>query len=237
MKLRSGTVYGSVSGNGTAASEPIRSYSEMSDVLRPLLESVSGITGEDRVLRKLPAILRTFQTFNQCDLAHMMKHADWFTAGNVASLTLMVLYKSCALAHEIVDHLRGRDCKDMDKEDKRNVILVLTELCRAKLNLVEVVRGWMGRDEMVVRTALTKACNGENQRIAYKGVLNRWFYEGYPPTSMDAEENDGYAEEKVFDHCFVDPAMRGMVADTMCEIYTLRDENEVLRQRFGRMRD
>jgi len=237
MKLRSGNIVGKQSTNaaGTVSTiivdaahalvsfatngydTPVICAKKMNDLINPLLTDIGRITGENQVIRRMSPITHTFRQINQCDMDHMIRNKSNNKSNNPISISrfaLVVLHKACDLMYHIVDYV-VRERGTLTPEEKRNFVVALTELSRTKRYMIHMIRGWIVSADPIIGTALLNACkqsNNENLTSVYGGcVVNDTFINGYPPFSMDNENNDGWAEDEVYDHCFVNREMRGFI--------------------------
>ncbi len=217
----------------TEQGDPTRHYETMITAISPILSEGEAIT---RIFDKLSVLLRAFRAFNGCDLVHMMECADETRAVDIARLALLMLYKTVEISYDTVNTIvcEHPDCAMICAEDATNVIDLLTELNRVKWKMIHTLEDWMDHWNPDVGVAILKARHKPHTRLAYRGFINGWFYKGHPPTSMDAKENNGYTEEEVFDHCFVNPDMRGFIWASIAREFRVSICGEPAKDVFGK---
>ena len=198
----------------TVVDTPILEFKQMADIISPLLKTMETIEGEHRMIRKIPFIIRTFRAVNRCDMDHMVQFGKEGQV-KITRFVLVALNKSCEMIYTVVDHLvRGHGASTQyTNQDKHMFITALTELTRAKRKLENLIRGWIGSADAFVCTALLNSWTNEHEDLhnIYRSVVNRKFFGGTPPFSMDDANNEGWDEADLFDNCFINPLMSGFV--------------------------
>jgi hypothetical protein len=215
---------------------PILCAKQMSAIIAPLLAKIAEIVGEDRVVRKMPLILRAFRALNRCDMDRMIRSNDT-RSYTIANFALTTLHKACDVLYHAVDHFaRSRlDHGALTVQEKRAVIRALTELDRTKWRMVDMIRGWIASADPVIGPALIDACADNAELTAVYGcVIEGSFFCGSPWFSMDVEDNCGWSEEEVFDHCFVDPEIRGFIRANCAREYRMNICGESAKDVFGK---